>query len=46
MARVVVYKETLVDFNEHLWTFIGSFVGVGAIGFLKIYICLPRTIYF
>lgn len=35
MARVVVYKETLVDFNEHLWTFVGSFVGVGLIGALQ-----------
>jgi len=35
MARVVVYKETLVDFNEHLWTFFGSFVGIGLIGLLQ-----------
>jgi CBS domain-containing membrane protein len=42
MARVVVYKETLVDFNEHLWTFIGSFVGVGLIGFLQ-NLYLPAT---
>lgn len=37
MARVVMYKETLIDFNEHLWTFIGSFLGVGIIGFLSSY---------
>lgn len=42
MARVVVYKETLVDFNEHLWTFLGSFVGVGLIGFLQ-NLYLPAT---
>ena len=35
MARVVIYKETLVDFNEHLWTFVGAFVGIGLIGFLQ-----------
>jgi CBS domain-containing membrane protein len=35
MARVVIYKETLIDFNEHLWTFFGSFVGIGLIGLLQ-----------
>ena len=35
VARVVIYKETLVDFNEHLWTFFGSFVGIGLIGLLQ-----------
>ena len=24
MARYVVYKETLIDFNEHFWTFISA----------------------
>lgn len=35
IARVVVYKETLVDFREHVWTFLGSFTGIGLIGFLS-----------
>jgi len=35
MARYIVYKETLVDSKEHLWTFIGSFFGIGLIGFLN-----------
>ena len=35
MARYVIYKETLIDFNEHLWTFIGSFTGIGLIGLLN-----------
>lgn len=34
-ARIVMYKETLVDFKEHMWTFIGSFVGIGAIGAIQ-----------
>lgn len=34
-ARVVIYTETLIDFREHLWTFIGSFVGIAAIGFIN-----------
>ncbi|HEY0772342.1 MAG TPA: HPP family protein, partial [Sphingobacteriaceae bacterium] len=35
MARYVIYKETLVDYHEHIWTFIGSFVGIALIGFLN-----------
>jgi len=34
-ARYIVYKETLVDYKEHLWTFIGSFLGIGLIGFFS-----------
>lgn len=30
-VRYVLYKETLVDAKEHLWTFIGSFFGIGLI---------------
>ncbi|MEJ1240898.1 HPP family protein [Chryseolinea sp. T2] len=37
LARVVIYKETLVDFNEHLWTFLGAFVGIGSIGLVQSY---------
>ncbi|WP_317043550.1 HPP family protein [Ohtaekwangia koreensis] len=35
MLKIVMYKETLIDFNEHLWTFIGSFIGIGLIGYLQ-----------
>ncbi|HEV7378710.1 MAG TPA: HPP family protein [Dyadobacter sp.] len=35
MARYVVYKETLIDFREHVWTFIGSFMGIALIGLLN-----------
>lgn len=34
-ARYIFYKETLIDFREHMWTFIGSFLGIGIIGFLN-----------
>jgi CBS domain-containing membrane protein len=37
MARVVIYKETLVDFREHFWTFMGAFTGVALIGLLNSY---------
>lgn len=33
-TRYLLYKETLVDFNEHLWAFIGSFVGLATICYL------------
>lgn len=34
-ARYVLYKETLVDFKEHFWAFLGSFVGMGVIAYLQ-----------
>ena len=34
-TKYVLYKETLVDFNEHFWAFVGSFVGLGAICYLQ-----------
>jgi CBS domain-containing membrane protein len=34
-TKYVIYKETLIDFKEHLWTFIGSFIGIGIIGFFS-----------
>lgn len=33
-AKYIVYKETLIDFKEHVWTFIGAFLGIGTIGLL------------
>lgn len=35
ISKYVVYKETLVDFKEHFWSFLGSFVGIGLIAFLQ-----------
>jgi CBS domain-containing membrane protein len=34
-AKYIFYKETLIDLREHAWTFIGSFLGIGLIGFLN-----------
>lgn len=34
-TRYLLYKETLVDFNEHFWAFIGSFIGLGTICYLN-----------
>jgi CBS-domain-containing membrane protein len=30
-----MYKETLVDSKEHLWSFLGAFVGIGLIAFIQ-----------
>lgn len=40
-TRYLLYKETLVDFNEHLWAFIGSFIGLGTITYLNFEV-LPK----
>lgn len=32
--RYIFYKETLINFQEHFWTFIGSFVGIALIGLI------------
>lgn len=34
-VRYIVYKETLIDYKEHLFTFLGSFTGIGLIGLLN-----------
>ncbi len=36
-AKIVIYKETLVDFREHFWTFVGSFLGISLIGLFNTY---------
>ncbi len=35
LSRYVIYKETLVDFKEHFWAFLGSFIGIGLIAYLQ-----------
>lgn len=35
LIRYVIYRETLVDFKEHIWTFLGSFFGIATIGFVN-----------
>jgi len=35
ITRYVIYKETVVDFREQFWSFLGAFVGIGAIAFLQ-----------
>lgn len=37
ISRYVVYRETLVDYKEHFWSFIGAFAGIGVIAFVQSY---------
>ena len=34
-TRYILYKETLINFKEHFWSFTGSFIGIGIIGYLQ-----------
>jgi CBS domain-containing membrane protein len=35
VARYVVYRQTIVEPIDNLWTFIGAFLGIAAIGFIQ-----------
>lgn len=41
-TKYIIYKETLVNFQEHLWAFIGSFIGLGIITFLHYNVLNPE----
>lgn len=34
-TRYILYRETLINFREHFWAFIGSFIGIGIIAYLQ-----------
>jgi len=38
VSQFVIYKETLVDFKEQFWSFVGAFFGIGIIAFLQSYV--------
>lgn len=40
-TKYILYKETLVDFKEHFWAFVGAFVGMGIIAYLQ-YNAFPK----
>ncbi len=33
VVKYIIYRQTLVNPQDHLWTFIGAFLGIGIIGF-------------
>ena len=35
IAKYVVYKQTIVEPIDHFWTFLGAFIGIGAIGLVQ-----------
>lgn len=35
ISRYVVYRQTIVEPMDHLWTFVGAFLGIAAIGLLQ-----------
>ncbi len=35
VAKYVVYRQTIVEPADHIWTFIGAFLGIGIIGFIQ-----------
>ena len=35
ISKYIVYKETLVDYKEMFWSFLGSFLGIGLIAFIQ-----------
>jgi len=35
VSKYIIYKETLVDFKESFWSFLGAFIGIGLISFLQ-----------
>lgn len=34
-ARYIIYRQTIVKPLDHLWTFLGGFIGIGLIGYLQ-----------
>ena len=34
-TRYILYKETLIDYKEQFWSFLGSFVGIGLIAYFQ-----------
>ena len=34
-TKYILYKETLINFKEHFWAFVGSFIGIGLIAYLQ-----------
>ena len=35
LAKYVVYRQTLLEPEDHFWTFIGAFLGIAAIGYVQ-----------
>lgn len=38
ISRYIIYKETLIDYKEKFWSFLGAFIGIGLIAFFQSFI--------
>ena len=45
-AKYVFYRETLIDYREHFWAFVGSFIGLGLISLLQFKVFTPQDYVF
>lgn len=34
-TKYILYKETLIDFKEHFWAFLGSFIGIAILAYIQ-----------
>lgn len=34
-TRYIIYRQTVLDPIDHLWTFLGGFIGIGLIGYIQ-----------
>ncbi|MEO8237191.1 MAG: HPP family protein [Flavobacterium sp.] len=34
-TRYILYRETLIDYKEQFWSFLGSFVGIGILAYIQ-----------
>jgi CBS domain-containing membrane protein len=46
ISKYVIYKETLVDYKELFWSFIGAFIGIGIIAFYQSYFLTQYETFF
>lgn len=35
ISKYIIYKETLIDYREKFWSFLGAFIGIGLIAFIQ-----------
>ncbi|MCR8668676.1 HPP family protein [Aestuariibaculum sp. M13] len=35
VSKYILYRETLVDYTENFWSFLGAFIGIGIIAFFQ-----------
>jgi CBS-domain-containing membrane protein len=46
VAKYVVYRQTIIEPEDHIWTFIGAFLGIGIIGFFQSHLFTEQDLVF